>query len=208
MLSFGHAAYSCEQLSLLSFCPFGSAGNTNSALTKPNCDNPKLSSPACHTQQPSLLQSLLIPIPSPFLRTCPPGGEPGRFPLELGCLLQGGCWWGNCPVPPKALPDTAVLHPSKDPGLAGSLAVHVIYWNCKTETLLCQGRNHLVLTASFSDFSKGESARDEPSWCLLWMLSPLPEAGLPVPTSCCCSHSRVCSNWVKYNLSPSLEVCF
>lgn len=78
------------------------------ALTKPKRDNPEdssLSSPASCRYSSSLRN---IPIPSPFLRTHPPGGEAGTFPLELLCLLQRGCWWGSSTALShlELLPDT------------------------------------------------------------------------------------------------------
>lgn len=57
--------------------------------------------------------------------------------------------------------------------------------------------------SSFSNFSKGESARDRPRDAL--PCSPLPDAQLTVPISSCCSNHS--SDLSTASLHP-LEVCF
>lgn len=115
------------------------------ALTEPKSDNPEdssLSSPACHT--PAVQPPAVIPHHSetskPSSISLPDGHAEDTFtwsyshhtsfgagvPAAEGILVREL----HCSVSPKALPwYTAVLCHSKDFGLLGSLAVHVIY--CK-----------------------------------------------------------------------------
>lgn len=83
------------------------------------------------TTPSSAASAALPPAGIPHPEDVSTGGDLAAF-LGAGVPAAEGMLVGeqHCPVPPKALPDTAVLRHSKDSGLVGSLAVHVIYWNC------------------------------------------------------------------------------